>query len=85
MVKPQKPRRARHPMPDDVRLVLAERGLVDAYRARPPYQQNDYLGWIGRAKQAATRTRRLEQMLAELASGDRYMNMEYRACGAQGE
>ena len=36
-------------MPDDARDALLARGLMDAYRARPPYQQNDYMGWIGRA------------------------------------
>ena len=39
-------KRPRHPMPDDVRDALSERGLRDAYDARPPYQRNDYLGWI---------------------------------------
>jgi len=48
------------------------------YRARPPYQQNDYLGWIARAKRPGTRQKRIEQMLEELAAGDRYMKMVYR-------
>jgi uncharacterized protein YdeI (YjbR/CyaY-like superfamily) len=48
------------------------------YRARPAYQQNDYLGWINRAKRDQTRQRRLGQMLAELARGDRYMKMVWR-------
>ena len=43
-------RRERYPMPDDVRQELTGRGLDAAYAERPPYQQNDYLGWIGRAK-----------------------------------
>ena len=66
-------------MPDDIRQVLLERGLEAAYGARPAYQQNDYLGWIARAKRAATREQRLAQMLDELAAGDRYMRMSYRA------
>ena len=43
------------PMPDDVLAELTEEGLLDDYRARPAYQQNDYLGWIDRAKRPQTR------------------------------
>lgn len=68
-------------MPDFVRRALADRGLLDAYQARPWYQRNDYLGWIGRAKRQDTIDRRLQQMLAELEAGDRYMNMAYRPSG----
>jgi [protein-PII] uridylyltransferase len=35
------------------------KGLRAAYDARPPYQRNDYLGWINRAKQDDTRQKRL--------------------------
>ena len=66
-------------MPVLVRDALVRRDLMDAFRKRPPYQQNDYLGWIARAKRPETREKRLAQMLDELASGDRYMNMVYRA------
>ncbi|APR78291.1 Hypothetical protein A7982_03638 [Minicystis rosea] len=69
--------RARNPMPAFVRRALVERALMDAYRGRPRYQQNDYLGWIARAKLDATKQRRLEQMLDELARGDCYMNMRW--------
>lgn len=65
-------------MPEDVRAALVERGLVDLYEARPPYQRNDYLGWISQARQEATRVKRLRQMMDELARGDVYMNMEWR-------
>ena len=70
--------RPKNKMPSFVRTVLVKNKLMDAYRARPPYQQNDYIGWITRAKLEATRQRRLAQMLDELAKGDRYMNMKYR-------
>ncbi len=66
-------------MPDDVREALLESSLMDAYDARPPYQRNDYIGWIERAKRAATRQKRLRQMLDELAAGDTYMNMPWNA------
>ena len=66
-----------YPMPDDVHDALAERRLADAYLARPPYQQNDYVGWIGRAKRAETRRKRIAQMLDELAAGGVYMKMKW--------
>lgn len=69
--------RARHPMPAFIRNALNERGLMEAYHARPPYQQNDYLGWIARAKLEATRSRRLDQMLDELQGGKLYMKMAW--------
>ena len=70
--------RPRYPMPDYVEEALADRGLMEAYRERPPYQQNDYVGWIDRAKREETRARRLAQMLDELDAGDVYMKMEWR-------
>lgn len=64
-------------MPDFVSKALSDRGLTEAYNNRPPYQRNDYLGWILRAQKEETKKKRLSQMLDELASGDKYMNMEY--------
>ena len=55
--------------------------LREAYDARPPYQRNDYLGWIARAKREATREKRLAQMLDELRLGDRYMKMAWKPRG----
>jgi len=57
-----------HPMPDDVKEALEGEGLMAAYRERPKYQQNDYIGWIGRARLPATRQKRLQQMLDEGAA-----------------
>jgi uncharacterized protein YdeI (YjbR/CyaY-like superfamily) len=71
-------KRPRYEMPDYVRQALLEQGLMEAYRSRPPYQQNDYIGWITRAKRQETRERRLAQMLDELEGGDKYMKMDYR-------
>ncbi|NNE44234.1 MAG: YdeI/OmpD-associated family protein [Gemmatimonadetes bacterium] len=65
-------------MPDFVREMLVEEDLMQAYQNRPPYQQNDYLGWINRAKRADTQARRVGQMLEELRDGDRYMKMEWK-------
>ncbi len=71
-------KRAQNPMPDFVVAALENEGLAGAYAARPPYQRNDYLGWISRAKREATRDKRLRQMLDELAAGDAYMGMAWR-------
>jgi uncharacterized protein YdeI (YjbR/CyaY-like superfamily) len=67
-----------NPMPAFVRDALLKRELMEAYRSRPAYQQNDYVGWISRAKRQETREKRLAQMLTELERGDKYMNMAYR-------
>lgn len=72
-------KRASNPMSKYVRDALTSKGLMEAYKARPPYQQNDYLGWINRAKRDETRNKRLRQMLDELQRGDKYMNMPYKA------
>jgi uncharacterized protein YdeI (YjbR/CyaY-like superfamily) len=76
--------RAKNPMPAFVRNALNERGLMEAYRARPPYQQNDYLGWIVRAKLEATKLKRLNQMLDELQGGKLYMNMVWKPRAERG-
>jgi hypothetical protein len=73
----RKTERPRHPMPPLVRLALAREGLVNAYRSRPAYQQNDYIGWISRAVREETREKRLRQMLDELKEGERYMGMAH--------
>lgn len=66
-------------MPAFIQRALVQRGMIRAYRSRPAYHQNDYIGWITRAKLIATRDKRLAQMLDELARGDKYMKMAYRA------
>jgi len=55
-----------------------ENNLMKAYLSRPPYQQNDYIGWIDRTRQDATKQKRLAQMVDELKRGDIYMKMAYR-------
>ena len=70
-------RRPRYLMSDFVRQALVERGLMEAYRKRPAYQQNDYLGWINRARHRETKEKRLRQMLEELEKGGVYMKMKH--------
>lgn len=69
--------RTRYEMPDYIRAALTERGLMNVYRLRPDYQQNDYIGWITRAKREETKEKRLTQMLEELEGGERYMKMRW--------
>ena len=72
-------RRPLYPMPDFVKKALLDNGLMEVFYNRPPYQRNDYIGWIMHAKQEKTQQKRLNQMLDELAAGDSYMKMKYRA------
>jgi uncharacterized protein YdeI (YjbR/CyaY-like superfamily) len=67
-----------HSMPDFVRKALEENNLMTKYRQRPAYQQNDYIGWINRAKREVTKQKRLAQMISELECGDVYMKMDYK-------
>ena len=71
-------KRERLPMPDHVLNALEQENLFEAYNSRPPYQRNDYIGWIEAAKRAETRSLRLKQMLEELRRGDLYMKMAYK-------
>jgi uncharacterized protein YdeI (YjbR/CyaY-like superfamily) len=66
-----------HEMPEDIREALTKHKVMDAYRDRPAYQQNDYVGWITRSKLASTREKRLQQMLDELRGGGVYMHMKW--------
>lgn len=66
-----------HPMPHFVEAALKAAGLKERYTQRPVYQQNDYIGWISRAKRPETQQKRLRQMFQELEAGDVYMKMKY--------
>jgi uncharacterized protein YdeI (YjbR/CyaY-like superfamily) len=74
---PSRLKRPRIPMPGFVKQALEDHGLVKAYAERPAYQQNDYIGWIERAKRPETKQKRLRQMLDELEAGGVYMNMKH--------
>ena len=64
-------------MPNYVEEALEERGLTADFYRRPPYQQNDYIGWIERANRQETKGKRLSQMLDELERGGVYMKMDH--------
>ena len=66
-------------MPEYIRRALEECNLVNDYKQRPAYQQNDYIGWINNAKLQQTKEKRLRQMLDELEKGGVYMNMVHQS------
>ena len=68
-----------YPMPDYVCDELEKHNLKNLYYERPPYQRNDYISWITRAKREDTRLKRLQQMIDELKDGGLYMKMKYNA------
>jgi uncharacterized protein YdeI (YjbR/CyaY-like superfamily) len=70
-------KRPKQAMPGFVKQALKKRELLEAYKKRPAYQQNDYLSWISDAKLQDVKLQRLEQMLDELDKGNVYMDMEY--------
>lgn len=69
--------RRKHTLPSDIKSRLESQGLMGDYKARPAYQQNDYIGWITSAKLPATREKRLTQMFDELRVGGVYMKMKH--------
>jgi hypothetical protein len=58
-------KRVRYPMPEFIKYALEKHKLFGAYSERPPYQQNDHIGWITRAKRNETK-KRLDQMIDKL-------------------
>jgi hypothetical protein len=72
MNRAQFPNKSPQPMPGNIRSALAKRDLMEAYRARPLYQQEDYLKWIAAAAGPAVKQKRLDQMLDELQDGGLY-------------
>jgi len=76
-------KRKKQPMPAYVREALLANGLMNDYKQRPAYQQNDYLSWITRARRPSTREKRLKQMLAELEQGGIYMKMDHPPSGKE--
>ena len=70
-------KRPLYEVPEFIRDALNQHRLMEAYRNRPAYQQNDYISWIMRAKRPETQAKRLAQMLVELEKGNKYMKMDY--------
>lgn len=70
-------KRPREPMPEFVNAALEERHMMEDYRRRPAYQQNDDIRWIVGARRHATQYQRLRQMLDELEIGGIDMKMAH--------
>lgn len=66
-------------MPDSLRAELEAANLMTAFEQRPPYQRNDYLHWIERARHPETRRKRINQMIDELTKGGIYMGMKKKS------
>lgn len=64
-------------MPEYVKEALLREKVMQLYQSRPPYQQNDYIGWITRAAQEETKRNRINQMIDELKRGNVYMKMKW--------
>jgi len=71
-------KRPRATMTAEIRRELDAAGLTEVFKERPPYQRNDYLHWIERSVRAATKRKRIDQMLEELKAGGVYMGMAHR-------
>lgn len=78
MKKASRLKREIHRVPNRIRKALVDNSLLDAYKERPPYQQNDYIGWITHAKLEATKQKRILEMLGELKNGDCYRKMVWK-------
>jgi len=70
-------KRPKPAMPGFVKNALKKRGLLETYKKRPAYQQDQYLGWIDEAKIQDLKLKRLNQMLDELEKGGIFMEKEY--------
>jgi hypothetical protein len=70
-------KRPKPSMPGFVKNALKKRGLLETYKKRPAYQQDQYLGWIDEAKIQDLKLKRLNQMLDELEKGGIFMEKEY--------
>ncbi|MDA0988775.1 MAG: YdeI/OmpD-associated family protein, partial [Chloroflexi bacterium] len=64
----ERARRPRYEMPEFMWRALVEQGLDGAYRNRPSYQQNDYIGWITRAKREETRDCRVSALIGHFGT-----------------
>ena len=77
-------KREKHSMPAYIKQALEDNHVFSDYLARPAYQQNDYIGWIERAKRQETKDKRLKQMIDELRIGGIYMKMKHPASNKNG-
>lgn len=61
-----------HDLPDDLRAaLLSEPAALAAWRDITPLARNEWICWIGSAKKAETRSKRIVQARENLADGKR--------------
>jgi len=59
-----------HQLPDDLREAIASRPeLLERWAALTPLGRNKFICWVGDARQAATRQRRIVRLGEELLEG----------------
>ena len=66
-------------MPDDLLAALRNRGAMQQFEAMTPGKQREYAEWIGEAKRADTRLKRIEQAVEWIAEG-KSRHWKYQNC-----
>lgn len=74
---PGKSEKREFSLPAEFKKILDEDGLLSEYMKRPFYQQSGWIRWIESAKKPQTRAKRIDQMIAEIKAGDKYMKMPW--------
>ena len=64
---------------EPLEFIDEKNGVASDYESRPVYQQNDYIGWIERAKRQETKEKRFQEMVDELKAGGVNMKMKHPA------
>ena len=67
------------PLPADVRHALVGHGVLGAFKERSPYQQDDHIARVNRARVVESRVARVMELVAELQHGDPFMRTAWRA------
>lgn len=65
-------------MPADLAGALGKNSAAEAtWAVMAPSHRKEYVGWIGEAKKAETRARRIEQAVEMIAAGVKNRNAKY--------
>jgi len=82
MSSPPVPDGVAHKLPDDLRKALiANRRALDAWKDITPLVRNEFICWVGDAKQEKTRERRIRRTEEEFEEGQRRPCCLYQADG----
>lgn len=58
-----------HELPDDLAKVLTEKDMISIWEALTPIGRNEFICWVGDAKQEKTRIKRINRTVEELIEG----------------